>query len=62
MADDPRKKGRDRKTVSQQPHEQRYQRKKSNRRGQEEDISGRDESRGENRMEERGRSGSGEER
>ncbi|MFN2457522.1 MAG: hypothetical protein ABR502_04915 [Chitinophagaceae bacterium] len=29
MADDPNKKGRDAKTVSQQPHEQAYQKRKA---------------------------------
>lgn len=61
MADDPRKKGADRKRVSQQTHEQSYQRKKR-RVGGEQTISSRasnrSESRSGDRSESTGRGGS----
>ena len=40
MPDDPNKKGRDRKFVSQQPHEQAYQKRKSKEKGETNDTNG----------------------
>jgi hypothetical protein len=67
MADDPRKKGADGKRVSQQPHEQKYQRRKQRTSGgsgestessSSKDSSSMERSRSGNRSESTGRSGS----